>query len=136
VCLKEEIRKLQANPYLMKFFDPEQIKALSNYNLYTTALSGGSDVGAILAAGADANKLTEGMFNPQTWWQTGFTILKHDLIAQILSRKQQASLFNKLDIEDVLSEGNLDLINVVMAELAKSSTGFGQEKGDKEQEDK
>ena len=129
--LKEEIRKLGENSYLMKFFDPEQIKALSNYNLYTTALSGGSDVGAILAAGADANKLTEGMFNPQTWLQTGFTIFKHDLIAQILSRKQQASLFNKLDIEDVLSERNLDLINIVMAELAKSATGFGQEKGDK-----
>ena len=71
------------------------------------------------------------MFNPQTWLQTGFTIFKHDLIAQILSRKQQASLFNKLDIEDVLSERNLDLINIVMAELAKSATGFGQEKGDK-----
>ena len=127
--LKEEIRKLQANSYLMKFFDEEQIKALSNYNLYTTALSGGSDVGAILAAGADANKLTEGMFKPQTWWQTGFTIFKHDLIAQILSRKQTASLFNKLDIENVLSETNLDLINITMAELAKSSTGYGEEKG-------
>ena len=127
--LKEEIRLLQANPYLMKFFDPEQIKALSNYNLYTTALSGGSDVGAILAAGADANKLTEGMFNPQTWFQTGFTIFKHDLIAQLLSRKQSSALFNKLDIENVLSETNLDLINITMAELAKSSTGFGEEKG-------
>ena len=127
--LKEEIRQLQANSYLMKFFDPEQIKALSNYNLYTTALSGGSDVGAILAAGADANKLTEGMFNPQTWFQTGFTIFKHDMIAQILSRKQPAALFSKLDIENVLSEGNLDIINVIMAELAKSSTGYGEEKG-------
>jgi len=127
--LKEEIRQLQANSYLMKFFDKDQIKALSNYNLYTTALSGGSDVGAVLAAGADANKLTEGMFNPQTWFQTGFTIFKHDLIAQILSRKQEAALFSKLDIENVLSEGNLDIINVIMAELAKSSTGYGEEKG-------
>ena len=121
--LKEKIRELGENSNLMKFFNEEQMKALSNYNLYTTALSGGSDVGAILAAGAEAQKLTDGMFSPQIWLQTGFTIFKHDLVAQILARKQTTGLFNKLDLENVLSETNLDLINVTLAELTKDIGG-------------
>ena len=46
--LKEEIRKLQANPYLMKFFSKEHMQGLQNFNLYTMALQGGGDVGAVM----------------------------------------------------------------------------------------
>jgi hypothetical protein len=38
------------------------IEALQNYNLYTTALAGQSDVGGMIAAGELANKTSEGIF--------------------------------------------------------------------------
>ena len=96
--LRQQIRKLQANPYLMKFFDDgtgdgsaPMIEALQNYNLYTTALAGQSDVGGMIAAGELANKTSEGIFRPVVLLETGLSILKHDIVARLLSKKISSS---------------------------------------------
>ena len=170
--LRQEIKKLQANDYLMKFFDdgikrtkiidtadlakkfnidlkgmsfddfvakngmpevnlpPPMIEALQNYNLYTTALAGQSDVGGMIAAGELANKTTEGIFKPVTLLQTGLSILKHDIIARLLSKKISSSYLSKLDVDNALSKENLQLINGSISELAKeligTSTGYNE----------
>ena len=128
--LKKEINDLQANPYLMKFFNKEHIQALQNFNLYTMALAGAPDVGAVMAAGAQAKNLTDGVFHPPTLLQEAFSIFKHDIVARILSKNQTATMLNKMDLDNALSQGNLDIINAIMAELAKDilseKTGIGQ----------
>ena len=94
VKLRASIRDLQANPYLMKFFDDgtgdgtaPMIEALQNYNLYTTALAGQSDVGGMIAAGELANKTSEGIFSAKVILETGLSILKHDIVARLLSKR-------------------------------------------------
>ena len=128
--LKKEINDLQANPYLIKFFNKEHIQALQNFNLYTMALAGAPDVGAVMAAGAQAKSLTDGIFHPPTLMHEAFSIFKHDIIARILSKNQTATLLNKMNLDNAISQGNLDIINAIMAELAKDvlseKTGIGQ----------
>ena len=130
VKLRAAIRELQANDYLMKFFDDgtgegvaPMIQALQNYNLYTTALAGQSDVGGMIAAGELANKTTEGIFDAVTLMQTGLSILKHDIIARLLSKKISSSYLSKLDVDNALSKENLRLINGSISELAKELIG-------------
>ena len=131
--LRQQIRKLQANPYLMKFFDDgtgdgsaPMIEALQNYNLYTTALAGQSDVGGMIAAGELANKTSEGIFRPVVLIETGLSILKHDIVARLLSKKISSSYLSKLDVENVLSKENLQLINASISEVAKEIIGTTQ----------
>ena len=130
---RQEIRKLQSNPYLMKFFDdgmkrpegklPPLIEALQNYNLYTTALAGQSDVGGMIAAGALANKTTDSIFRPKQMLNIGFTLLKHEIIARLLSKKATSSFLKQLDVDNAISSNNLALINISLAELAKEVLG-------------
>ena len=121
--LKFAIRDLQNNPYLKKFFTNDQIDALQHYNLYSTALAGQSDVGGMIAAGETAKNLTDGIFNVRTIIETGFSLIKHDIVAQLLARNTHASLFKKLNVEDALSLGNLQIINALLAETAKEIIG-------------
>ena len=131
--LRQQIRELQANPYLMKFFDDgtgdgtaPMIEALQNYNLYTTALAGQSDVGGMIAAGELANKTSEGIFSAKVILETGLSILKHDIVARLLSKKISSSYLSKLDIENAISKENLQLINASISEVAKEVIGTSQ----------
>jgi len=153
--LKNGIRELQANPYLIRFFDdgverlliantdeiakkynvnigdeirlpPPMIEALQNYNLYATALGGQSDVGGMIAAGELANKTTQGMFNPKVLLETGLSILKHNIVAKMLSKKTSSSLFNKLNVDDAISKENLQIINESISVVAKELIGTSQ----------
>ncbi len=131
--LRQQIRELQANPYLMKFFDDgtgdgtaPMIEALQNYNLYTTALAGQSDVGGMIAAGELANKTSEGIFSGKVILETGLSILKHDIVARLLSKKISSSYLSKLDIENAISKENLQLINASISEVAKEVIGTSQ----------
>jgi hypothetical protein len=131
--LRQQIRELQANPYLMKFFDDgtgdgtaPMIEALQNYNLYTTALAGQSDVGGMIAAGELANKTSEGIFSGKVILETGLSILKHDIVARLLSKRISSSYLSKLDIENAISKENLQLINASISEVAKEVIGTSQ----------
>ena len=133
VKLRASIRDLQANPYLMKFFDDgtgegtaPMIEALQNYNLYTTALAGQSDVGGMIAAGELANKTSEGIFSGKVILETGLSILKHDIVARLLSKKISSSYLSKLDVENAISKENLQLINASISEVAKELIGTTQ----------
>ena len=127
--LRNEIRKLQANDYLMKFFDdpaakaagktPPMIEDLQNFNLYTTALAGGNDVGGMIAAGAEVAEFVDKWNVPKL----AFSLIKYNLIARLLSNKVTSSLLKNLDQANVLSPNNLRLINGVMMELEKDVLG-------------
>ena len=127
--LRNEIRKLQANPYLMKFFDdptataagktPPMIEALQNFNLYTTALAGGNDVGGMIAAGAEVAEFVDKWNVPKL----AFSLIKYDLISRLLSNKATSSLLKNLDASNALSPNNLRLINGALAELEKDVIG-------------
>ena len=117
--LRNEIRQLQRNEYLMKFFDEDQIKALQNYNLYTTALAGGDDVGGMLVAGAEVAEFVD-KWNVA---KLGMSLIKYNLIARLLSKKATSSYLKELDKANVLSPNNLNLINGAMMELEKDVLG-------------
>ena len=166
--LKAQIKELQKNPYLMKFFDdgvkrtkivdtaelakryqidlggmsfddfvakngmPEvelaapMIEALQNYNLYTTALAGQSDMGGMLAAAELAHKTTEGIYKPNVILQLGLSLIKHDIVSRLLSKKATSAMLKKLDSEKVMSKENLQLVNLAISEIAKELIGTSQ----------
>ena len=117
--LRNEIRKLQANPYLMKFFDETMIKDLQNFNIYTTALAGGNDVGGMIAAGAEVAEFVDKWNVPKL----AFSLFKYELIARLLSKKATSSLLKDLDASNALSPNNLRVINGALAELEKDVLG-------------
>jgi len=121
--LRQEIRQIQNSPWLMKFFDDDMIKSLQNYNLYTTALAGQSDVGGMIAAGALSNKATDSIFRPKEMVKIGFTLLKHDIVARLLSKKMTSSVLKDLDVDNVLSPQNITKINLALTEMLKETTG-------------
>ena len=140
--LKKEIDKLQKNDYLMKFFDDPaaiaagktspMIEALQNYNLYTTALAGQSDVGGMIAAGEMAKKASEGIFNAKELAQIGYSLLKHDLMSRILSNKATSATFKNLDIDNPTRIRNMNIFYAALAEISKdiigATTGVGEPK--------
>ena len=138
--LRNEIRKLQANPNLMKFFDdptataagktPPMIEALQNFNLYTTALAGGDDVGGMIAAGAEVAEFVDKWNVPKL----AFSLIKYDLISRLLSKKATSSLLKDLDASNALSPNNLRVINGALAELEKDI--IGEVSGDNIADDK
>ena len=128
--LRNEIRKLQANPNLMKFFDETMIKDLQNFNIYTTALAGGDDVGGMIAAGAEVAKFVDTWNVPNL----AVSLIKYDLIARLLSKKATSSLLKDLDASNALSPNNLRVINGALAELEKDV--IGEVSGDNIADDK
>ena len=121
--LRQEIRGIQNSPWLMKCFDEDMIKSLQNYNLYTTALAGQSDVGGMIAAGALSNKATDSIFKPTEMAKIGFTLLKHEIVARLLSKKMTSSVLKDLDVDNVLSPQNITKINLALTEMLKETTG-------------
>jgi len=117
--LRNEIRALQQNEYLMKFFDEKQIKDLQNFNLYTTALAGGNDVGGMIAAGAEVAEFVD-KFNVG---KLAFSLLKYDIVARLLSKKATSSLLSDLDATNAISPNNLRVLNAALAELEKDVLG-------------
>ena len=117
--LRNEIRALQQNEYLMKFFDEKQIKDLQNFNLYTTALAGGNDVGGMIAAGAEVAEFVD-KFNVG---KLAFSLLKYDIVARLLSKKATSSLLSDLDATNAISPNNLRILNTALAELEKDVLG-------------
>ena len=117
--LRNEIRALQQNEYLMKFFDEKQIEDLQNFNLYTTALAGGNDVGGMIAAGAEVAEFVD-KFNVG---KLAFSLLKYDIVARLLSKKATSSLLSDLDATNAISPNNLRVLNAALAELEKDVLG-------------
>jgi len=117
--LRNEIRQLQQNPYLMKFFDEKQIEDLQNFNLYTTAVAGGNDVGGMIAAGAEVAEFVD-KFNVT---KLAFSLFKYDIVSRLLSKKATSSLLSDLDANNVVSPNNLRIINGALAELEKDVLG-------------
>jgi hypothetical protein len=117
--LRNEIRALQQNEYLMRFFDEKQIKDLQNFNLYTTALAGGNDVGGMIAAGAEVAEFVD-KFNVG---KLAFSLLKYDIVSRLLSKKATSSLLSDLDATNAISPNNLRILNTALAELEKDVLG-------------
>ena len=118
-ALRNEIRALQQNEYLMKFFDEKQIEDLQNFNLYTTALAGGNDVGGMIAAGAEVAEFVD-KFNVG---KLAFSLLKYDIVSRLLSKKATSSLLSDLDATNAISPNNLRILNTALAELEKDVLG-------------
>jgi len=116
--LTGKIRDILANDNLIKVFggpESDMIKGLKNYNLYTTALAGGSDTGNSIAAGGQA----AGFVNKFSIVDTGFTLLKYDLVSRLLSTNATSKFLKNLDIENPLTVRNLELISDSISSLAK-----------------
>ena len=116
--LTGKIRDILANQNLIKVFggpESDMIKGLKNYNLYTTALAGGSDTGNSIAAGGQA----AGFVNKFSIVDTGFTLLKYDLVSRLLSTNATSKFLKNLDIENPLTVRNLELISDSISSLAK-----------------
>jgi len=118
-ALRNEIRALQQNEYLMKFFDEKQIEDLQNFNLYTTALAGGNDVGGMIAAGAEVAEFVD-KFNVG---KLAFSLLKYDIVSRLLSKKATSSLLSDLDATNAISPNNLRVLSAALAELEKDVLG-------------
>ena len=113
--LKKEIRNLQSNENLMKIFDPIQVQALQNYNLYATALSGSVDVGDSLIAGAAAAKFVDKF----AIYDTGLSILKYNLVSRLLSNKVTAGILKELDSSSPLAARNMELLSAAIQSLGE-----------------
>ena len=114
----------------MKFFDETMIKDLQNFNIYTTALAGGDDVGGMIAAGAEVAEFVDKWNVPKL----AFSLIKYDLISRLLSKKATSSLLKDLDASNALSPNNLRVINGALAELEKDI--IGEVSGDNIADDK
>ena len=109
VKLQKQIEELIKNPNLIKFFDEDTIKILQNVDKYATVLAAGSDVGGMIAAGAEASELAK--LKPSAVLNVGITLLKYDIIARMLSTPQTRALFEATS-DSKLGAAFLDAINL------------------------
>jgi len=106
--LNQKIVELTKNENLMKFFSPEDIKALQDFSTYTTALAQTTDVGGMMKAGEVASDV----FEPSKYVKLGATLIRHKLLAKALSSPQTRAIFDREGssiLEDPIYNG-LDII--------------------------
>ena len=111
-AFSDNIKKLREDENLIKFFNGDQLEALTAYEQYSRAGGGNLGVGGELAKAEQTSQLVQ-KFNIL---DTGLTILKYDILARLLSRPVTAKLLKDLR-PDGLSTTNLKLIQTALVRM-------------------
>jgi len=100
----------------MKFFSPEDIKALNDFSTYTTALAQTTDVGGMIKAAEIASEVTQ----PSKYVKLGVTLLKNKLLAKALSSPQTRAIFDT-EGSSVLEDPVYNGLDIIFTRLLRES---------------
>ena len=114
--LNQKIVELTKNENLMKFFSPEDIKALEDFSTYTTALAQTTDVGGMMKAGEVASEV----FEPSKYVKLATTLIRHKLLAKALSSPQTRAIFDR-EGSSVLDDPIYNGLDIIFTRLLRES---------------
>ena len=112
----DNIKKLRKDENLIKFFNGDQLEALTAYEQYSRAVGGNLGVGGELAKAEQTSQLVQ-KFNVL---DTGLTILKYDLLAKILSTPVSAKSLKSLT-PDGFTSNNLKVLQTALIGLEREA---------------
>ena len=112
----DNIKKLREDENLVKFFNGDQLEALTAYEQYSRAVGGNLGVGGELAKAEQTSQLVQ-KFNVL---DTGLTILKYDILAKLLSMPVTAKSLKELTPEGFTSN-NLKVLQTALIGLEREA---------------
>ena len=112
----DNIKKLREDENLVKFFNGDQLEALTAYEQYSRAVGGNLGVGGELAKAEQTSQLVQ-KFN---LIDTGLTILKYDLLAKLLSMPVTAKSLKELT-PDGFTSNNLKVLQTALIGLEREA---------------
>ena len=112
----DNIKKLREDENLVKFFNGDQLEALTAYEQYSRAVGGNLGVGGELAKAEQTSQLVQ-KFNVL---DTGLTILKYDVLAKILSMPVTAKSLKALT-PDGFTSNNLKVLQTALIGLEREA---------------
>ena len=110
----DNIKKLREDENLVKFFNGDQLEALTAYEQYSRAVGGNLGVGGELAKAEQTSQLVQ-KFNVL---DTGLTILKYDVLAKLLSMPVTAKSLKALT-PDGFTGNNLKVLQTALIGLER-----------------
>ena len=110
----DNIKKLREDENLVKFFNGDQLEALTAYEQYSRAVGGNLGVGGELAKAEQTSQLVQ-KFNVL---DTGLTILKYDVLAKLLSMPVTAKSLKALT-PDGFTSNNLKVLQTALIGLER-----------------
>ena len=110
------IKKLREDENLVKFFNGDQLEALTAYEQYSRAVGGNLGVGGELAKAEQTSQLVQ-KFNVL---DTGLTILKYDILAKLLSMPVSAKSLKALT-PDGFTSNNLKVLQTALIGLEREA---------------
>lgn len=112
----DNIKKLREDENLVKFFNGDQLEALTAYEQYSRAVGGNLGVGGELAKAEQTSQLVQ-KFNVL---DTGLTILKYQILAKILSMPVTAKSLKALT-PDGFTSNNLKVLQTALIGLEREA---------------
>jgi hypothetical protein len=112
----DNIKKLREDENLVKFFNGDQLEALTAYEQYSRAVGGNLGVGGELAKAEQTSQLVQ-KFNVL---DTGLTILKYDILAKLLSMPVSAKSLKALT-PDGFTSNNLKVLQTALIGLEREA---------------
>ena len=112
----DNIKKLREDENLVKFFNGDQLEALTAYEQYSRAVGGNLGVGGELAKAEQTSQLVQ-KFNVL---DTGLTILKYDILAKLLSMPVTAKSLKALT-PDGFTSNNLKVLQTALIGLEREA---------------
>jgi hypothetical protein len=112
----DNIKKLREDENLVKFFNGDQLEALTSYEQYSRAVGGNLGVGGELAKAEQTSQLVQ-KFNVL---DTGLTILKYNVLARILSTPVTAKSLKALT-PDGFTSNNLKVLQTALIGLEREA---------------
>ena len=112
----DNIKKLREDENLVKFFNGDQLEALTAYEQYSRAVGGNLGVGGELAKAEQTSQLVQ-KFNVL---DTGLTILKYDVLAKLLSMPVTAKSLKALT-PDGFTSNNLKVLQTALIGLEREA---------------
>ena len=112
----DNIKKLREDENLVKFFNGDQLEALTAYEQYSRAVGGNLGVGGELAKAEQTSQLVQ-KFNVLN---TGLTILKYDILAKLLSMPVTAKSLKALT-PDGFTSNNLKVLQTALIGLEREA---------------
>ena len=112
----DNIKKLREDENLVKFFNGDQLEALTAYEQYSRAVGGNLGVGGELAKAEQTSQLVQ-KFNVL---DTGLTILKYDILSKVLSMPVTAKSLKALT-PDGFTSNNLKVLQTALIGLEREA---------------
>ena len=112
----DNIKKLREDENLVKFFNGDQLEALTAYEQYSRAVGGNLGVGGELAKAEQTSQLVQN-FNILN---TGLTILKYDILSKVLSMPVTAKSLKALT-PDGFTSNNLKVLQTALIGLEREA---------------